>query len=378
MNIQAFSMIGAAYLNPVATPELAAQMTGLNYVVWYIGHVFFDAKFMSQFSILFGAGILLMAQRCEATGRSPAGVHYRRLLGLLVFGLIHAYFFWSGDILVTYALCGAVLYPFWRCRNRVRLATAGCLFLMGSLIISLTGLSMPYWPESELISMKQEMWQPSTEMVDAEIEAYSGPWWNQFLDRARMTFEFQIVGIPMLLFWQVTALMLIGMTLLETGVLTGKLSKRLYAIITLLGFGVGLPLVIWGLHQNESHDWDMQYSILLGTQFNYFGSLLMAMGYIGFWGLILKSATGQKLGRLLAPVGRMALTNYLMQTLICTTIFYGHGFGYFMSIQRSGQALIVVAIWCFQIVFSHCWLQRHRFGPAESVWRVMTYGKPTR
>ncbi len=375
MNIQSFSMISAAYVNPLATDDLARQLSGGNYLAWLIGHVFFNVKFMTLFSILFGAGILLMAQRCEATSRSPAKTHYRRLAGLLFIGLLHAYGFWFGDILVPYVICAALVYPAWRWRERIRLAIAACLFLTGSLIVMLIGLSMPFLPHEEWISIEQEMWRPTKEIVAAEIAAYTGPWWPQFIDRAEMSLQVQSVGMASLLFWQITALMLIGMTLLKTGVLTGRSSRRTYVGLSMLGFGVGLPLIYWGVLQHEQNEWSMEYSMLIGTQPNYFGSLLLVLGYIGVWGLLLRVRPGQVAGWLLAPVGRMALTNYLAQTLIGTTIFYGHGLGQFMNVSRSGQAAIVMLTWCFQIPFSHWWLRRYRYGPAEYVWRRMTYGR---
>ncbi|MGB7343542.1 MAG: DUF418 domain-containing protein [Pirellulaceae bacterium] len=379
MNIQSFAMISAAYLNPCATPELTEQLTGSNYAVWYVGHVFFDTKFMTLFSLLFGAGVLLMAERCEATGRAsgwrPAVVHYRRLMGLLLIGMVHGYVFWSGDILVPYAICGAVVYPFWRCRNRIRLVVATGLFLMGSLIMVATGLSIPFWPESERDAMQAEMWQPTPEIVSAEISAYTGPWWEQLVDRAGVTLELQTYAMGFQIFWQVSALMLIGMTLLKTDVLTGQAYRRVYVAMVLAGLAVGLPMIVGGTWLNEQRNWEMDYSFFVGTQPNYFGGLLLALGYIGVWGLILKQPVGQRLAGCFAPVGRMALTNYLMQTLICTTIFYGHGFGLFMTVSRVGQAMIVVAIWVFQIVASHWWMKRFRYGPAEYLWRTITYAK---
>ncbi len=108
MNIQSFAMIGAAYMNPTAYGDLE----GVNGWVWYLGHLFADMKFMTIFSMLFGAGVIVMTSRREAAGQSSAGVHYRRMVWLLVFGLAHAYLLWYGDILYTYALCGFVLYLF--------------------------------------------------------------------------------------------------------------------------------------------------------------------------------------------------------------------------------------------------------------------------
>ena len=108
MNIQCFAMIMAAYINPTTYGSLE----GVNGWVWYLGHLFADMKFMTIFSMLFGAGVIVMTSRREAAGQGSAGVHYRRMAWLLVFGLVHAHLLWYGDILYHYAMCGFVLYLF--------------------------------------------------------------------------------------------------------------------------------------------------------------------------------------------------------------------------------------------------------------------------
>ena len=113
MNIQAFAMPMAAYFNPTAYGDLS----GVNFFTWLVSYLFVDQKFLSMFSLLFGAGICLFADRVEARSGRSAGLHYRRMFWLLLFGLVHAYFLWSGDILVTYALCGSVLFFFGTARH---------------------------------------------------------------------------------------------------------------------------------------------------------------------------------------------------------------------------------------------------------------------
>src|SRR5580692_13159976 len=131
MNIQYFSMISAAYSNPTAY----GSMTGANYWVWLLCHVFADEKFMTIFSMLFGVGILLMTSRIEAVGKPSAGRHYRRMGWLIAFGLAHAYLLWSGDILVTYGMCGLLVYLCRRIRPRT-------LLIMGVLAIAVASASM--------------------------------------------------------------------------------------------------------------------------------------------------------------------------------------------------------------------------------------------
>jgi len=143
----------------------------------------------------------------------------------------------------------------------------------------------------------------------------------------------------------------------------------------LAGFMMGLPLIGWGIHQNFAAGWSLEFSMFLGVQHNYWGSLAMVAGYIGIIMLVCKSGNPGRLRRALAATGRMAFTNYLMQTVICTWIFYGHGMGLFGQVERWVQILIVLGIWCIQLIISPLWLRYFRYGPVEWLWRSLTYAK---
>jgi uncharacterized protein len=171
--------------------------------------------------------------------------------------------------------------------------------------------------------------------------------------------------------------MLVGMALYKLGVVTAKRTPRFYATMAVVGLIVGLSAAAYGVQQNFVHDWDLAFSRFgSGFQFNYWGSLLVSGGYIGLVILWVQWGGLARLQAALAAVGRMALSNYLLHTLIATTIFYGHGFGLFGSVDRTGQLIIVLAIWACQLVWSPIWLHYFRFGPAEWLWRSLTYWKP--
>ena len=158
MNIQSFSMIYAAYFNPASYGDL----TGVHLWVWILSHLLADQKFMTLFSMLFGAGIVLMAERAEARGRRPAGLHYRRMLILILLGAIHAYLVWYGDILVVYGMSGLVVYLFWR-RSWKTLLVMGVLMLsVSSSLYFLAGASLPQWPE-EIREGFVHTWDPPPE-----------------------------------------------------------------------------------------------------------------------------------------------------------------------------------------------------------------------
>ncbi len=176
--------------------------------------------------------------------------------------------------------------------------------------------------------------------------------------------------------WRALGLMLVGMALLKWGVLSAERSTRFYTRLAVLGLGLGLPVVAYGIVRNFAAEWSIGYSFFLGSQFNYWGSIGVSLGYIALIMLVSQSSRFKGITRRLAAVGRMAFSNYLLQTVICTTLMYGHGFGLFGRVERWQQALIVIVIWIIQLAVSPVWLRHFRFGPAEWLWRTLTYWKP--
>lgn len=371
MNVSSFAMIDSAYFNPSAWGDL----TGMNRLVWMLLHVFADQKFMTIFSILFGAGIVIFAERCEAKGRRPAGLHYRRSFWLLVFGLFHAYLMWYGDILVAYACCAFVVYLFRRLRPG-RLLALGLLSVSVSFsLMILSGWSMQFWPPEAVEQMRVGMWNPTEEMVAAEIAAYRGGFMAQMSKRWISALMLQTQGFLFWGAWRAGGLMLVGMALYKWGVLSARRSRRFYAVMALVGFHVGIPVTLYGARQQFAHDWAFEYSWFFGTQFNYWASLFVSAGYIGLiiW-------LGKVLPRLSAwpvfsAVGRMAFTNYILQTVICTFVFYGHGLGLYCRLERAEQMVVVLSVWAVILFVSPLWLARFRFGPLEWLWRSLTYWK---
>lgn len=368
MNIQSFAMIQAAYINPTAYGDL----TGLNKGVWILSHVFACEKFMTLFSVLFGAGILLLTQRLESKGLSPAGVHYRRTFWLIVIALIHAYGFWYGDILFVYGLSALLVYLFRKASPRKLLIAGLVVLAVPSLLFLMFGLSIPYWPP-EALESNMATWIPGPEAVAAEIAAYRGGWIKQMDNRIPASIFHQTFLLLVFYGWRVVGLMMAGMALFKWGVLSAERSNRFYRRAAFIGLGLGIPIVAAGVVLNFGENWRMEFSMFNGWQVNYWGSLAVAFGYIGLVMLFCRSNLWPGLKSLFSDVGRMAFSNYLLQTLICTTLFYGHGFGLFGRVERTDQFLIVLAIWIALVLFSRLWLRSFRFGPAEWLWRSLTY-----
>lgn len=384
---------GATYMNA----PVAGGFTGWNYAAWLTGYLLFAAKMMTIFSMLFGAGLVLTSNRAAARGRSPVGYFLRRTGALLAIGLLHAYFLFFGDILVTYALTSLVVYwaRNWSPRS---LMLAGVLMLLPG-IVAMLGVGALYgymeraagrveaakaagsapskmdvdfakgWDE-----LKKEHW-PSHEAIAAEERRHrEGTYRENTFERIKQAVMLQTVVFVFMLFWTVGSRMLIGMALMKLGVWTGERSSGFYLRMMLAGYGLGLPLVAAGAYDQVKHDFHIVHLFLGGLMWNEFGSILVALGHSGALLWLWKVGAFRRVFARLAAVGQMAFTNYLMQSLFMLLFF--DFFGMFNRLDRVGLSAFVVAVWAFQLAVSPLWLRYFRFGPAEWVWRSLTYGRP--
>ena len=370
MNIQSFSMISAAYMNPAAYGDL----TGINKWVWVISHILANAKFMAIFSMLFGAGVILFSEKAILKGRRAGGLHFRRMFWLFVFGMIHAYFIWYGDILVTYALCGMIVFLFRKKSLRTLIIWSVIFLLIPSMLYLGSGYTIPNWPE-ETYQQNFESWQPSQETIDHEVQGMQGGFLEQMPVRVSMAVFMQTFLFFYYSGWRALGLMLLGMFLYRLGVLTLQKTNRFYVRMIIFGLIPGMALIVFGIYENFSHKWSFDYSMFFGMQYNYWGSIGVALAYTGIVMLFCRSNIWKRLNDALAATGRMAFTNYILQSLICVLLFYGTGFGLFGRVERIYQALIVVAVWIIIIIFSKLWLSYYRFGPLEWLWRSLVYWK---
>jgi len=369
MNVQMMAMPDPAYFNPTAYGDFE----GANFATWVAGRLFADQRFMTIFSLLFGAGIVLMSDRAEARGE--ASVHRRRMLWLAVFGLLHAHLVWNGDILFLYAVCGLVVHRFRSSSPRRLIAMGLATLAFGSLLQIAAGQAVASFPLEELEAMRRDAWQPTAEMLEADLAAFRGGWLEQLPARSQAAVMFEAVVIPFWGLWRAGGLMLVGMAFGRLGVFGAELAPRVYMGFIAAGLLVGLPVEAIGIRLDLASDWDVLWSMFAGRQLNYWASLPVALAYVGAVMLVCRGRHFRRVTRSLAGAGRTALTGYLLQSFIGTAVFYGHGLGLYGSVGRARQLAVVAAIWIAQVVLATLWLARFQFGPAEWIWRSLTYGR---
>jgi len=370
VNMQGFARVPSAYMNPTS----GAAFDGAEAWIWTAVYILADTKFISIFSMLFGAGIAMMGERMASRGLSGTGLHYRRQFWLLVIGLVHAYLIWHGDVLVAYALCGFLLYPLREFSARTLLWIGGCAVAFVVPFWLLAGLSIPYWPEADRLEFVAQ-WAPPQEVLDSEIAAFRGSLGEQLSVRAPIAFELQTSGFLGLFVWRAGGLMLVGMGLYKLGVLAAARSAVFYRRMAVIGIGAGLPLAAAGAWYKVDQGFAFETVMFQGALFNYVGSVGVFVGYVGLVMLMVQFSRLPELTARLAATGRMALTNYIAQSLICTLVFYGHGLGLFERVAAPGRMGMVFGIWALQLLWSPWWLKRFRFGPLEWLWRSATYMK---
>ena len=230
MNIQMFGIPFAAYFNPTAYGDF----TGANYWVWFAGRMFADQKFMTIFSMLFGAGVIVFTARAEERGDSPAALHYRRAFWLLVIGLAHAYLLWAGDILVSYALCAMLVYPARKLSPKALIITGLLVVSVASALMLMAAVSMPMWPPEDVAELRAGV-RPPAEEIAKEIAAYRGSWGEQQPYRAKTAMEMHFMVFWLWALWRAGGLMLIGMAFYKWGIFSAVKSTAFYARMVIAG-----------------------------------------------------------------------------------------------------------------------------------------------
>ena len=399
--LRGFALLGILVVNSLlfALPMLpameppwsgagAAASTTPNWVAWWIVSVFFQWKFISLFSILFGAGAAIQFDRARAAGRAFDWFFIRRLIILLIFGVLHALLFWYGDILTLYALIGVWLLLFCRLRPAT-LVIIGTLLLLFAAVVS-GGLgalaafipenpglkaSVEELPEGWLAPMQAANFDPNATIWQlAEERAYrEGPYGDLFAFRMVSWLMGMLSGL-FTYGWHILAMFAFGVAIVRSGFFGAGGSKlRVWAITLALPIGLvlealcALIMMLWA----PEHRW------LIGvvSAVHEGGVFLTAIGYAAVVVAIVRSGILSLVAAAVACVGRMALTNYLLETVIMTSIFYYYGLGYFAQVDRIWLLVMSILIWIGLVIFSTLWLSVFTRGPLEWIWRLLSYGR---
>ncbi len=374
LNILAFGLPAAAYFNP----SVDGATSGLDLLTYQFNWLFIEGAMRSIFCMLFGAGIILFTQGKDA----PAVAYYARTLVLCIFGLIDIFLLlWLADVLYVYGLAGLVLYPF---RN----ATPRLLCLMGAtlLVVMLAGqttnlanlheANTTVNPELQVEFLElQTNHAPTAAALAEEISARHLGYWGNFNHFAAAAWRRASIDTLTGNLWETIAMMLLGMALFKWGVISAARSNRFYLRLAAVGYCVGLSINAVEIHLAMASDYALDWTSPYFTPTYQFGRLGTALGHIALVMLWCRNVRVSRTQRALADVGRLALTNYLAQSVIGLVLFTGVGFALFGELERSSLYLIVPCIWLFQLGFSVCWLNHYRFGPMEWIWRWLTYGE---
>ena len=363
MNITSFSQIGMAYLNP----KLGAGIEGINGWIHSFAFLFADMRFMSIFSILFGAGMMLFVQNIEQKEFNPTKYHYKRMFLLLGFGLIHAHLIWMGDILVPYAICGCLVFLIRNWSSKALVAMASIFFMIPIVMNLLMYCTLS---PSELGEIYGGIWNPES---SNEIQAYQSSYLGQMEARSQGAYYLETSQLLSEGLWRYSAMMITGILLFRLEWFKAIKGGAYYLRFGLVFLITGLVISASGLYLSYEQLWEGAWSMTVGHQFTYIASFFMALSYISilvFWSTVDR---GRVIQNLLKKVGRMAFTNYIMSSIVCTFIFYGHGLGYFAQFDRAQQWGVVLFVWVLILLLSNWVMSRYRQGPLEFIWRKLTY-----
>ena len=390
MNIIAFGLSYASYFNPI----FDANLEGINLSTYIAMDVFVEGSMRGIFSMLFGAGFLLFITKPDANEGLVRGLYFRRTVLLILIGVFNAYILvWPGDILFTYGVAGLLLYVFRHYSAKKLALISGVIFAllaimhtashMGSRGLREEVLEIEALPASiELNEVQQQKlaeWDTfldqqlfTPELVEQDLQIRKGGYIETFQFLVPFNLIIQTVGLVASGLWDALAMMLLGMAFMKWGIFNASRSMKFYLGMFVIGFGTGLPINYFEVNAFVSSGFEIYWEAANRPTYD-LGRLLVAIGYIGLIMMICKSGILHLLRSALASVGQMALTNYLSQSLICNAIFMGWGFNLLGELDRFQIYYVVLGVWLFQLIVSPIWLRYFRFGPAEWLWRSLTY-----
>jgi uncharacterized protein len=399
---------GSPYIHSGFNLNVFGETSMPNIISWYTTNFLLEGSFRALFSMLFGAGSILILSRLtkNTEGLAPADIFYRRMIWLLIFGLINAHILlWPGDILYTYAICGLFIFPLRNLSPRLLIGLAtffmlvvmfkGWLHDMEKLEMREKGVAALAIKEAKKDSLSDdqkgelEKWQGYLEKQKVgnikkeavkEIEKMTAPSYSKVWSHISFwNVKIETYYFYEILFFDAMIFILLGMAFHKLGILTGEKSVWWYALFVLFGYGLGFGQGYYTGHAWRQSNYDFfEYIKIQSPHWMLLYQphrLLVALGHLGVVVILWKVNLFNWLLKPFARVGQMAFTNYLMQTMICSFIFYGYGLGYYGKFERYELWYFVGGVWLFQIIFSVVWMKLFSMGPLEWIWKSLTYWK---
>jgi uncharacterized protein len=388
MNVNGFGLHPASYDDPT----VAGGATGANLWAWIVNHVAFEGKMRALFSMLFGAGVIVLTERGESRGHSMADIYYRRLLWLMLFGIAHAFLLWWGEILYPYALCGLALYPFRKMTVRALLITGGVMVLIatGGSVGNAYSTREARDKAAEAARLRaqgktltdeqtkaEEKWKETLKQskpTPAQLAEDNAKWLGGFKKnlerRAEIVMQWHSIPYWHPMMFDLWMMMILGMAFYKMGMFHGALSYRAYALMSAAGYAAGVTTQIFTARIIVESNFDLITQGFAAIPYE-ICRVATTLGHIGVLMMILKAGALRWLTSALAAVGQMAFSNYVSQSVICYAFFYL--LGWYGKLERIQLLYFVLAIWTVQLLWSPLWLRAFRFGPLEWAWRSLTY-----
>ena len=390
-------LVFGLYFAAGSDPTVAGGATGLNLASWALLRILIGGKMRCLFSMAFGASMILLTSRAEErSGATAADIYYRRNLWLLLFGLAHAFLLFWGDILYPYALCALILFPF-------RKLPAKKLLIIGALFIAFQAgwsavdafrlierrnlaaagdaaqkagkkpLEEQVEAQKELEAQRKQR-KPSFEELEKDAKKWRGNPLEVIGARAKALAIWH--GLPYYdpVNCDVWSMMFIGMGLFKLGVFSAARSYRFYAWIAIIGYVVGIPLNSYTAWLAVKDNFDRVTFAFTHVAYD-IERLPVALADMALLMILCKAGALRWLTSRLAAIGQMALSNYILQSVVCTFVFTGYGFGLYGRLERYQLYYVVAGCWAMSLAASPIWLQHYRFGPLEWCWRSLTYWK---
>jgi uncharacterized protein len=377
-------------------PTVYGGAEGADLWAWITTSMLFEGTQRGLFSLLFGAGVILLTQRIEARGGDASDVFFRRNLWLIVFGIVHGFLLlWTGEILFYYGATALFVYAFRKAAPRTLLAIAlgGLLFnaAWNQLDVYNAAKKQAAWQEAQAVkaaggeltrahTKALGAWQevlddmkPDADKIQEKLDAKRGSYLGVVAYQAPVLTHYQSWWLYRF-FFDLFSMMLAGMALFKLGMLHVGHPRAVYAWMVAIGYGIGLSVNYLELRHVLDANFDVLALMKVGVSYDA-GRVAMTTGHLGLLMLFCNSGVLRWLQRRLAAVGQMALSSYVTHSVVCALLFGGFGLGLYGRLQRHELYYVVFAIWCVQLVISPIWLKRYQFGPLEWLWRTLTYGR---